>query len=250
MGFSTSPAKRTKIVRKDKGRDGSFESPRSRYNPPVQATASGSRRKTWAYVAVCVLIALAIAFTIAWNNGLHDYFYPKAFRVVIPDEVFASGQINRRLIAGVISDYHIQRIISLTDDGPTQLDEVAERQTARRMGVQYFLFPLDGNGTGDITEYEKTLLEVHQAVARQSPILVHCFSGAQRTRGWIAFYRLLIQRQPPAQVEAELTNSTWKERPSRELFPYLNAHMAQVAQFLLAHHVISSIPTPLPQLNP
>ena len=210
-----------------------------------------AQRARWKpiYFAGAAALVLGIAFLVAWNNGLHDYFYPKAFRVVEPDEVYASGQINRRLIAGVISDYHIQRIVSLTDDGQ-QVDEVAEREAARRMGVEYFLFPLDGDGTGDIRNYEQTLLEVHDAVERHAPILVHCFSGAQRTRGWIAYYRLLVQGRPADEVQGELTNSTWKERPSRALFPYINQHMGEVAQFLYSHGVISSVPTPLPQLNP
>src|SRR5271155_5685109 len=140
-------------------------------------------------VGVLAVIALSVGIPVAWNNGVHDYFFPRAFRTIEPDAIYASGQINRRLIAGVLSQYHIRRIVSLTDDGPDQPDEAAERQVAQQMGVEYFLFPLNGDGTGDIRNYERTLVQVTRAMNDSAPILVHCFSGAQRTRGWIAFYR-------------------------------------------------------------
>jgi protein tyrosine phosphatase (PTP) superfamily phosphohydrolase (DUF442 family) len=200
-------------------------------------------------VAAIALAGLGAAGLIGWNNGIHDYFFPRAFRTVEPNAVYASGQINRRLIGGVIDQYHIGRIVSLTDDGPAEPDEAAEREAAREKGVEYFVFPLNGDGTGDIGEYEKTLVVVTQAESQHVPILVHCYSGAQRTRGWIAFYRLLVEHRPADQVKEELTDG-WKEPANPKLYPYLNEHMEEVAKFLVARGIIPSPPLPMPRLDP
>jgi predicted protein tyrosine phosphatase len=211
-------------------------SPRKLHVPPV-------------VVWIGVIVLLVIGFLVAWNNGLRNMTFPKAFRVVEPGKIFASGVIYHGLIEKTITQHHIQRVIALTDD-PGNVDEQAERDVSAKLGVKYFLFPLNGDGTGDIHQYEKTLIEVNRAVGDNAPVLVHCFAGAQRTRGWIAFYRLLVQQHSPAEVKAELTTRDWRAPPSPKLFPYVNEHMAELAQLLVADGVIKSVPNPIPQIAP
>ena len=77
---------------------------------------------------------------------------------------------------------------------------------AAELGVGQVVYPLNGNGTGDIHNYEKTLEnevvraeQAARAVAR--PLLQR---GAERSGGWIAFYRLLIQKRSPDEVAARV----------------------------------------------
>jgi hypothetical protein len=196
-----------------------------------------------------IAVLLVVAGLVAWNNGIRNRIFPKAFRVVEPGKIFASGVIYRGLIEKTLTEHHIQRVIALTDD-PGNLDEAAEREVTSRLGMQYYLFPLNGDGTGDIHNYEKTLVQVNRAVADNAPVLVHCFAGAERTRGWIAFYRILVQHRAPADVKTELTSGNWKAPPSKQLFPYVNQHMAELAQLLVADGVIDHVPDPIPQLEP
>jgi protein tyrosine phosphatase (PTP) superfamily phosphohydrolase (DUF442 family) len=205
---------------------------------------NGLRWAIWPGLAVLLVVAALVA----WNNGLRDRLFPRAFRVVEPGRIFASGQIYRGLIEQTLRDHHIQRLVSLTNE-PGDPDAAAERQAADRLGVTCFRFPLKGDGTGDIHEYEKTLIEVNRAVADGAPILVHCSTGAQRTRGWIAFYRLLIQRRSPRQVAGELTDGSWKAPPNPNLFPYVNQHMEELARLLVADGVIDRVPDPIPRLE-
>ena len=221
-------------------------------DPTFPAAAALTRRRNmraWSGLVACLVLVTA-AFLVVWNNGLRNRFFPKAFRVVVPQEVYASGQINRHLIGQTLDQYSIKEVVSLTDDGPNQPDEQAERQVCADQHIAWVCYPLAGDGTGDIAHYADTVQAVVAAEQAHEPILVHCFSGAQRTRGWIAFFRLLVEHRPPAEVESELDNRTWPEPANAHLIPYLNAHMREMAQMLVDRHVIDHVPDPLPQLQP
>ena len=195
-------------------------------------------------------IVVTLGALVAWNNGIRNFFFPKAFRVVEPGQVYASGQIHRRLIADTLQRYGIRQIVSLTDDGPAERDEAAERSIAAAQHVSWVCYSLAGDGTGDIHHYADAVEAVVRAQQRHEPILVHCFSGAQRTRGWIAFYRLLVEHRSAEQVSDELRNDHWPEPASSHLIPYLNSHMREMAQLLVDRHVIDAVPDPIPRLQP
>jgi protein tyrosine phosphatase len=111
-------------------------------------------------------------------------------------------------------------------------------------------FPLGGKGTGDVNEYARAIAAIADAQKNHLPVLVHCATGAQRTGGIIAAYRLLVQQKDPAFVVSEMKRYDWNAKDNPALLPYLNSNMAEMAKLLKEAGVINEIPSPLPQLSP
>jgi protein-tyrosine phosphatase len=117
------------------------------------------------------------------------------------------------------------------------------------MGIQRFVDPLLGDGTGDIHQYANAVQQVVQARKAGRVVLVHCSSGAQRTNGAIYFYRVLIEHANPDDAAREMMRNGHDSHSNPALIPYLNSHIAEMAQLLKQRGVIDSIPDPMPQTS-
>ena len=131
---------------------------------------SNARRIRW--VVIVVLLGLA-----AWFVGTHvgqwkDRFVPRRFRVVELGKIYASGQINQHLIRQVLSQYGIKVIVCLDNDDNSDSDVVAEQTAARDLGIDREIFPLSGDGTGDIHSYANALARIVAANKENVPVLV------------------------------------------------------------------------------
>ena len=79
-------------------------------------------------------------------------------------------------------------------------------------------------------------------------MLVHCHTGSQRTGGAVAYYRMLVEGRPAPEAYAEMVRFGHDPRDNPDLVPYLNAHMRELADILVARKVIDHAPDPLPVL--
>jgi protein tyrosine phosphatase (PTP) superfamily phosphohydrolase (DUF442 family) len=177
-----------------------------------------------------------------------DLVVPRKLRVVEPGQIYASGQINRRLLRKVLTDRHIKVIVCLVDDQLDDPDVVAERQLANELGIERFNFPLEGDGSGDIRNYAAAVAKMVQSQRAGEPILVHCSSGAQRSNGAVFYYRVLVQGRDPADAAREMIRNGHDPRRNPMLIPYLNSHMAEMAKLLVDRDIIGRVPDPLPQI--
>jgi protein tyrosine/serine phosphatase len=218
--------------------------------PPQLASrkSGGPRRRGW-LVAAIVAGALTVAAPIAWNNGLRDALLPKNFGVVEPGRLYRSGQLSRWQVRRVLADNHITRIVALSNHGGHPADLAAEDQAAAELGVRRDVFPLGGDGTGQVREYVLAVSAIAAAERAGQPVLVHCIAGAQRTGGVIACYQLLVEHRPPAEVYAELRRFGHDPRDNPHLLAYLNEHMGEIAAGLVADGTIERVPDPLPVLT-
>ena len=210
--------------------------------PPARA-----RRRGWAVATVAVL--LAIAGPVAWNNGLRDALRPKNFGVVEPGRLYRSGQLSHWQVRHVLADHRITRIVSLVGRGGHPADVAAELRAAGELHVRRDVFPLGGDGTGQVAQYVGAVTAVAAAQKAGQPTLVHCVAGAQRTGGVIALYELLVEHRPAADVYAEMHRFGHDPRDNPKLLAYLNAHMGEIAAALAANGTIERVPAVLPVLD-
>jgi protein tyrosine phosphatase (PTP) superfamily phosphohydrolase (DUF442 family) len=198
-----------------------------------------------------ILIAVGLFGWYAADNAGNwkDRFVPRKFRVIEPRNLFASGQINQRLIRGILVDNKIQRIIVLDADDPTDPDVAAEIATAKDLNIERFVDPLSGDGTGDIHNYAQCVAQMVEATKQSKPTLVHCSSGAQRSNGATFYYRVLVEGRPANDAAAEMVRNGHVPAKNPLLIPYLNQHMAEMAELLVEKGVIAAVPNPLPQIG-
>ncbi len=217
---------------------------------PAEANVSVGRRRRVFIFAIVGAAAVAAIGAGVWFFVLRDRFVPKRFGVVIPGEVYRSGQISRHLIAEVIDRYRIGTIIDLNGFDPSDPDQQAEATVSQSKGVRHCCFPLRGNGTGKIERYADAIEALVNSQRNGRPVLVHCYAGAQRTGACVSFYRLLIRQDPPESVYEELVRYGWDPESDQVLVDYVNSHMRELATLLVQRHVLDRVPLTIPALHP
>ncbi|MFM7162692.1 MAG: tyrosine-protein phosphatase, partial [Planctomycetaceae bacterium] len=144
-------------------------------------------------------------------------------------------------------------VVDLTDDNPTDPQELADQQAEQaaiaRLGVERRQHVLIADGTGDVVTYAAAVRSVVEGVRTGRPVLVHCAAGTQRTGGVIALYRLLVQHQPADEVLREMQYYKYNYDMSPQLLDYLNDNLPALADELVRNGAIDQVPNPLPRLG-
>jgi tyrosine-protein phosphatase SIW14 len=202
-------------------------------------------------VVIVSLVLLAILAAVAWNNGLRDRLMPKNFGIVEPGVLYRSGQISRWRIEPTLKANNIKLIVALSEHASNaqQPNVDAEIKTARELGIERDLFPLGGDGTGQIDQYANAIAAIDHAKKQGKPALVHCIAGAQRTGGVIATYEMLVEHKSPAEAFDQMRQFGHDPTANPHLLEFLNSHMAELAQKLVDRHVIDRVPDPLPVIR-
>jgi protein tyrosine/serine phosphatase len=196
-------------------------------------------------LAVC-LLGGAVWF---WEDVAKDRVIPKRWAAVEGHSIYRSGQLSACLVRRTLASHGIKVIVALTFEDPKDKNQQAEEKVAAELGIELLRFPLSGDGTGDVNQYAGAVAAIATAERQGKPVLVHCAAGAQRTGGVIAFYRLLIDRKPPAEVVRELKRHGWDPKRNPNLLPYLNENLAPLATILHDRGILAEIPDPLPILQ-
>jgi protein tyrosine phosphatase (PTP) superfamily phosphohydrolase (DUF442 family) len=216
----------------------------------ADAPAPRSQRSYRPAMMLAVLLAAVAIGWIAWEAGVKERFFPRDWGVVEPGAIYRSGQISRHLIESVLRDHHIGVIIFLSGDKANRPDVDAERETAARLGIERINCPLTGDGTGNIIEYANAIAAINQALGQNKAVLVHCATGAQRTGGVVAAWRVLVRGQSGQEAYRELLAFHHDPDANQRLLPYLNGNMQRLAQLLVDRHVIERAPEPVPIISP
>jgi protein tyrosine phosphatase (PTP) superfamily phosphohydrolase (DUF442 family) len=214
----------------------------------AHATAHRSRR-WWAWGLVLIAAGLAIWYICDNAGHWKDRFIPRKLRTVEAGQIYASGQIDRHLIRKVLSDDRIKVIVCLVGDDPTDPDVAAELEATKDMGIERFVDPLGGDGTGDFHSYAYAVAQIAEARKNGKPVLVHCSSGAQRSNGATYYYRVLVEHWDADAAAQEMFRNGHDPHNNPALIPYLNLHIREIAEILVDKGVIDHIPDPLPQIH-
>ncbi|MGD0387939.1 MAG: hypothetical protein ABSC42_03205 [Tepidisphaeraceae bacterium] len=221
--------------------------------PDAEIRELAPRRKSlsriWAAAIGIVLSALAIWYVCDNAGRWKDRWVPRKFRTVDAGQIYASGQIDRHLIRQVLTDHHVNVIVSLIADDPADPDVAAEIQTADGLGIQRYIDPLMGDGTGDIHAYADAIAQIVTARKQGKTVLLHCSSGAQRSNGATFYYRVLVEHANADDAAEEMKRNGHDSRSNPALVPYLNSHMRELANLLVQSGTIDRIPDPLPRIH-
>src|SRR5215469_2630596 len=143
------------------------------------------------------------------------------FGVVEPGRIYRSGQISRHVIRRTLADNHIGVIIDLSSRWEATPDAKAERVVAHDLGIERINLTLLGNGTGDPNIYPKVIEDIIRGNREGKAVLVHCQSGAQRTGGVVATYRILVEGQAPEQAFTEMERYGHSPHSNPKLIPFI-----------------------------
>jgi len=186
------------------------------------------------FAVVC--LSLMAAGIIVWYAGLRGRFFPINFGVVEPGRLYRSGQISHYVIRRTLEDNHIGMIIDLSSRHEATPDAKAERATAHELGIERINLTLLGNGTGDPSIYPKVIEDIVQANRQGKAVLVHCQSGAQRTGGIVAAYRILIEGEAPDQAFTEMERYGHSPHSNPKLIPFIRQHLDEWKATLARDH--------------
>lgn len=217
------------------------------YYRSVESKQAHSKTALKKAIILAAIVLVGAVWT--WEDVVKDRVIPKRWGVVEDGLICRSGQLSASLVKRVLKQHGIRVIVDLTSEVPGDKDQQAERQAADELGIEIKRFPLGGDGTGDIEQYAGAVTAVVEARRMGKPVLVHCAAGAQRTGGTIAFYRLLVEKKPPALVVKEMARYGWDPKHDTVLLDYINEHMGELAGLLKDKGIIDEIPNPLPRLT-
>ena len=196
-----------------------------------------------------LLVLGGLAAVGVWDAVKYE-FIAKRFGVVEEDGLFRSGQISEAMFVPTVRENEIDTVLCLTGADETAAGHQAEVKAVEAMpDVKFERYPLRGDGTGNFETYFNALASLTMARKANRRVLVHCAAGAQRTGSIVAAYRLLVLRDDPTEVYAELSRYGWHPEDAAML-DYLNQHLPECAERLCERGLISEVPDPMPVLGP
>jgi hypothetical protein len=217
--------------------------------PAVSEPAARPRLRN-ALVALALAASLCTGAVVWWRDGGKRLFQPRKWDEVDAGFLYRSGQIHRRLIEDTLREHGIDLVIDLAKDRNGDLDAAAEREAIRKLGIQRIEFDLNGSGQGNPSDYADALSAIAAAHVRGEQVLVHCNAGSERTGGVTMLYRTLFQGWSGADAYAEY--ASYRNRPAKDskVAWFLDRHVGEIAQQLVAQGVLRAVPDPLPVYSP
>jgi protein tyrosine/serine phosphatase len=210
-------------------------------SPQASSPLSGAdrarrHRRTRLIPAAIVFTCIVVGMVIWWYAGLRNQFLPDNFGVVEPGKIYRSAQISQRVLPGTLRDNNIKVIIDLSQEDSA--DAQAEKKIAADLGVQRIVITgLSGKGIGRADAYPEAIEAIVQANREGKAVLVHCQSGAQRTGGVVAIYRMLLQGKSEAEAFAEARRFHHRESQNPHLVPFIEQHLPEWKARLEAEHI-------------
>lgn len=213
-----------------------------------RSAVKASTRKNWLIVVALIIVVAAVG---AWAAGLKRHVFPRHWETVNEGLVYRSGELSTTLVERTWRKHNIQTVISLMGpEGDDPKCETAAREAAQNLGIERKIFPLIGDGTGDVEQYVQAVKALVESRNANKPVVVHCASGTYRTGGTIAIYRTLIEGWTGKQAYDEMIAEGVKPGPQTPLVLYLNSNIGKIARRLAEEGVIERVPDPLPVFGP
>ena len=201
------------------------------------------------------LIACLIAAAIYSIKAVKYRFIAKRFGVVTPGEVFRSGQISKWMLEPTIKQNNIKVVIGMLGPVPQTKYHDFEVERLPELNVEFIRHGLDkngvglmGDGTGPIQCYIDALCTIDKLQREGKPCLVHCSAGSARTGVTMAYYQLLLKKQPVKKAYEEFVKYGGDIYRKEGTLPYLNENMQHVAEQLVKRGVLDKVPEKLPLL--
>ena len=203
------------------------------------------RRRTGSWLALSLLFALSV-FGVTYGVLNHQ----ANWGVVEPGKIFRSATVSKYLIRQKLEENRIGTIVFLSRDTGDDADLAAERRIADEMGIKFLNFPMNGDGVATPDQYTAALTAVCQAKEQGKPVLIHCHSGAQRTGGVVAMYRMLVEGKSQPEAYSELVHYGFNPKRNPTLLPFLDEHINEWAAALVEGKIIPHVPSHQLKITP
>ena len=178
-----------------------------------------SRKLRRVIIAALALVAAAVIGPTLWS--LRWEVWPKRFAQVEPGWLYRGGQVDARLIEGLVDEHQFEAVLSLTRLSQDDPDEAAELALVEQRQLDFCVIPMPGDGRGSFEQLDQAadFIAVHQG----RPIFVHCAGGEKRSGAAIVAYRLKHCGWTIEQALAEAMRHGLRERHT-ELIEHLTAY--------------------------
>ncbi|MCW5765815.1 MAG: tyrosine-protein phosphatase [Phycisphaeraceae bacterium] len=144
---------------------------------------AAARRILW----VAAVASLCAAGGLYYRYVIRDQIVPRRFAEVEPGKVYRAGRLSPTQLQAKVREHGIRTIVDLGAFEPGSPEARTAERTALALGVDRFVFGLQGDGTGAPQDYVEAL-RIALDPARQ-PVLVHCAAGTHRTSVCITLVR-------------------------------------------------------------
>ena len=168
---------------------------------------------------IAVVVLLVALGAIFYHKRVEEHLFPKNFGVVVPGEVYRSGELSERMLRRVIEEQGIRTVVDFGAWGEGASEDLREQAVADELNVQRYVMRLQGDAHGDPNHYVAALKIMTNP--EKQPVLVHCAAGAQRTGAAIVLYRRVVDGWPYERAYEEA--GEYKHRAGRDwrLLTYL-----------------------------
>lgn len=159
---------------------------------------------------------------------------PVNFRIVLPNQLYRSGQIAPTELTGLTNPpYNVRKIVSLDQNAGNLIAKYIPQ------GVEQVMFPLlEGNGSIEArslaSAIKQGLLETKGAT------LVHCMNGQDRSGLAIAMYRTIKQGQPCTQAIQEAISLGYGTGLNPNILGQYNIEICRTCQVSHTHYCQST----------
>ena len=181
---------------------------------------------------------LLLFFGYLFDKHVKWYLFPKRWGVVEDNAIFRSGQLTPIQFKKQVKKRNIDVVVSLLNPLPGNVNYEGEQKVIRERGIEQFVYPLLGDGTGDISQYASAICNLHECVRNNKVVLIHCAAGTQRTGGVVASYRILVQGKNPNEVIQEMRRYGWRAHKNPDLIPFINNHLNQLKNILIEKNIV------------
>ena len=175
---------------------------------PDSETTRGGRIGLRSILAGSVVV-LALGALTGWRVAatLPDNVDWDHWDVVKPGLLYRSGQLDPDQLEEAARRYGLKTVINFQLPSPTL---ARERDVARRLGLDYVVLPMPGDGLGRSEQFRRAL-EIIDSPEHQ-PVLIHCARGTCRTGSAVALMRYERDGWTREDVEAELKRQGYRQR--------------------------------------
>jgi len=124
------------------------------------------------------------------------------FRVVVPREVYRSGQMNTGQLARTVENYGVKSILNLREENLTTGWHQAEIATAAKRNVIYYDRSLSSGQELSLEQMDDLVALLGEA---PKPVLIHSWAGADRSGLVSALYLFALEGRSPGEAAKELS---------------------------------------------
>lgn len=192
-------------------------------------------------------ILAVVLGAVTWQKAIKPNVIPKNFGVVVPGQIYRSGELTPSTLQRVVQENGVRTILDLGTFPAGSPGDRREQRTAEALNVTRYRLDLNGDATGNPNYYVQALRLMNDPAKR--PLLVHCGAGAERTGCAVILYRYVIEGKPIGEVYHEAFEHRHDPARNPKLRQVLDEWGEKIGQAFRSGGQIPGI-DPAPELRP